>query len=680
MNPPSPSTRVPSPPPVATATAAAAEPVATSIALLLDSGLAAGLLLALASVYFLEHHWGIAAPPVQLAESGGELAESVPPPPPPPPPSADVESTLPPPPPPPPVARPIDRTRYLTLAFAGTNEAGYGQFGVRTQNDKKLTFDAFGLTNNTMIAVDGRPLYFGGQFGELVQQVQSTGELTTGVESDKRNEDGRVVQAGLLPEQGPYSAIWRNGDVRVEQIVDYAVGDHSNRLDTIRIEYRLINQSPARSHVVGLRTMIDTFIGSNDGVPFFVPGQKGIVNRPLLLSGKDVPDYLLALERESLEDARMTIVHLGLGRDDSELPGRLLLSHWPGTKAAWDYDRSSPIGHDSAVGLYYDAKELRPRQTRRLVFTYGLGSLSSLESRNAQLSVTADGSLEAGRQFRLMALVKNPQRGQQVQVELPAGLTLGPGEPAAKLLGLPPAGNVTQESWVVGIDPDAIGAARVKVRLLPGNVEETYNLTIRSRKPAVRLVLAGTPTSGGSIRLAAQIHNAPAGQRVRLELPEGLKLAPGEPDAKSLSGAGAGQVDWVVHIRPGVIGSRTARATLLPENTQHELALPVQAGQARLTLSAHGDLKGGKPFWILARLDNADPGKSAELTLPPGLRLARGHAAVRPVESKGDYGLATWLVIAEPAKIGKSSVTVNVPGVGTVNKDLEILPGNLIGS
>ncbi len=53
-------------------------------------------------------------------------------------------------------------------------------------------------------------------------------------------------------------------------------------MDTVRVTYELKN-SEAVTRPVGLRVMLDTLIGDNDGVPFIVPGREGIVTTALEL-------------------------------------------------------------------------------------------------------------------------------------------------------------------------------------------------------------------------------------------------------------------------------------------------------------------------------------------------------------------------------------------------------------
>ena len=56
---------------------------------------------------------------------------------------------------------------------------------------------------------------------------------------------------------------------------------------------------------------VDTFIGTQDGVPFSIPGQRRLLTKPQAFPEKQVPDYIQALERPDLTDPG-TVAHVGL--------------------------------------------------------------------------------------------------------------------------------------------------------------------------------------------------------------------------------------------------------------------------------------------------------------------------------------------------------------------------------
>src|SRR5262249_8610896 len=123
-------------------------------------------------------------------------------------------------------------------------------------------------------------------------------------------------------------------------------------LDTCVVRYKIENRD-ARPHKVGLRILIDTFIGENDGVPFVIPGSPGLVSTSLEMRGNEVPDFIQAQENPSLTDPG-TIAQMKLrlgGR--IEAPGRVVLTRLPDrdpgrTSKLWNYHVSVvPMGDDS---------------------------------------------------------------------------------------------------------------------------------------------------------------------------------------------------------------------------------------------------------------------------------------------------------------------------------------------
>ncbi len=310
-----------------------------------DLALAVGLAVVLLGVYVFdlsrtpseEKHVTIVETPEPIAEppppepTADELAAALPPPPPPP--------SLPP--PPRPAVEEITESGSIKLSMTADYRFGLvsleGNPDDPNDDGKRLTFSHDGATNNTRLMVDRRTPSFGGLEGQTIEN--------TGVQSDSRS-----------------NVIWKYRDIRVRQDLKVVAGDISGRGDTLRVRYSLENIGTT-THEVGLRVMLDTLIGNNDGVPFMLPGRKGIVHHALKLKGHDVPDFVRSLERARL-DSPGVIVNIGLvPLEDEERPEELVLSHWPGGDAAWRYGLDNLNG-DSAVGLYYETKPLKPGETR----------------------------------------------------------------------------------------------------------------------------------------------------------------------------------------------------------------------------------------------------------------------------------------------------------------------------
>ncbi|MFN4259957.1 MAG: hypothetical protein ACK4RK_11745 [Gemmataceae bacterium] len=306
------------------------------------------------------------------------------------------------------------------------------------QANKKLTRERDGGTNNTLITVDGHECLFGQQ--PLVW---------------KKNERGRdMKRIEIRSSKDTKVRAWRSVmvhpefKVEVEQIVRIVVGEQTREYDTCLVEYIIRNESNA-PHNVALRVLIDTLIGDNDGTPFLVAGQEGLVDDMALFEKtEDIPDFIQALESSDLKNPG-TIAQMGLKIAGYESPSKLWLCRWPGNSELKTFDpvsmRKGPKP-DSCVVLFWPEVRMEPRSERRLAFTYGLGKVSSTGGAG-QLGLTALGSLSPGRTFNVVAYVKNPQDGQEVELKLPAGMSFDNGQTAKKKVAQ--GGDYTQVSWKV---------------------------------------------------------------------------------------------------------------------------------------------------------------------------------------------------------------------------------------
>src|SRR5438132_9670049 len=83
--------------------------------------------------------------------------------------------------------------------------------------------------------------------------------------------------------------------VAVTQIVEVGKGRQTFAVDTCRIVYTIENKD-SEAHRVGLRFLLDTFIGTNDGAPFIIPGDSELCQTMKEFSGAKIPDFVQALE------------------------------------------------------------------------------------------------------------------------------------------------------------------------------------------------------------------------------------------------------------------------------------------------------------------------------------------------------------------------------------------------
>lgn len=361
-------------------------------------------------------------------------------------------------------------------------EIGYtnsGRFGLRStegdpatrsDNNKLLTYDDQGATHNTRVWIDGETPIYGGSwlFGLF--------------------DGGRFLEEPHL-EQGEVRSVWAAKDVEVTQTLSYVYGSSTERVDTIQIRYDLTNVGRS-TRDVGLRIMLDTLIGDNDGVPFVVPGREGITDRAVDLRDSDVPNFIQALEFPNLAEPGV-IVNLTLRGADATPPDRLVISAWCDGDAKWDYYRGlGGDGHplrrcggrtntpDSAIGLYFSPQPLPPGQTRTITTYYGLGSISSTESGNVSLSLTFSRTVRQDDVFWVTALVTAPQAGQTVRLNLPNGLAFVDGYGPEQTVTA--GDDYTQVSWrVVATAPIRDGP--ITATLQPDGVTESQSITVQAK-------------------------------------------------------------------------------------------------------------------------------------------------------------------------------------------------------
>ena len=83
--------------------------------------------------------------------------------------------------------------------------------------------------------------------------------------------------------------------------VEVAPDVYKRVLDTCLFRYKIENKDK-KAHNVGMRYLLDTYIGSNDEVPFTLPGVTGMVDTSKELSANDVPDFIQVLENADLQN------------------------------------------------------------------------------------------------------------------------------------------------------------------------------------------------------------------------------------------------------------------------------------------------------------------------------------------------------------------------------------------
>jgi hypothetical protein len=350
---------------------------------------------------------------------------------------------------------------------------------------KRLTFDEQGLTNNCVVRLDGNEWIFGER-----PFVDEKGEVGSWPGQWVDHEMARNLGAGRDGKR----SVWFYPDQRVlvAQTVEVVASGQSGYRDTCLVRYRIENQD-TRAHTVGLRFLLDTFIGGNDGVPFLIPGEKELCDTSKDFSRPElVPDFIQACERESLT-APGTIAQLQFRLGGAiEPPGRVTLGAWPNPllgrgcmqeKTKWEVP-VLPIKSlqppDSAVTIYWYDRPMQPKEVREVGFAYGLGKVSGGEG-GGKLALTVGGSFLPNGEFTVTAYVNNPAPGQTVTLSLPEGFALSAGAATQTVPPVPPgaARSNSPVTWKVR-GPAREGRYTLKVQSSNG-AAQTHPVRIRDR-------------------------------------------------------------------------------------------------------------------------------------------------------------------------------------------------------
>jgi formylglycine-generating enzyme required for sulfatase activity len=326
---------------------------------------------------------------------------------------------------------PVDPDPRIALKFLDPNkERNKGMsFGILLTKDrdpsggpKKLTYSDEGWTSNTVLRVDNhQEVGFGStQNGRWIEREGRLGK-------DRQGRERRGLRSVWISASGDIQVTQTAEIVPSVQASDVGDGKQARLLDTCLVRYKVENKG-TQDHIVGIRFMLDTFIGANDGVPFTIPGQQELCSNKKELTGDQIPDFVQALERPDLKNPG-TIAQLTLKVGGGlEVPQRVLLTHWPGTTDGWSGWEVplADIGADSAIAMFWKEKVLRPGESRSLGFAYGLGTIASTEV-DGKLGVTLGGSFEPQSVFTVTAYVTNPVRDEELALTLPPGLKLDQG-------------------------------------------------------------------------------------------------------------------------------------------------------------------------------------------------------------------------------------------------------------
>ncbi len=628
-------------------------------------------------------------PPLELSFASAVADKELPPlppPPPPPPPPPREELPL-------PFQDKVDSKKLISVGFTRLGTYGLVRMGPTEKEDKRLTFEQHGRTNQSAVMIDGNVVlpFFHPEHGRVVKDLVTEGKIEA-ITSDKLKGD-KKEEANLLTSDGPYIIQWEAGGVRFEQRVEYEAGLVSRKIDTLRIRYTLTNVD-TRPRKAGMRLMVDTFIGSNDEVPFFVPGQKNVIDKPtaFTVKAKNIPEYILALERNDLSDPTMTVVQIGLAQGPpAERPDAVILSQWPGDRSAasrnpdnpfaavqwlffrWDYPLAKSFDKDSALSLVYLPTTIAPGKQRVFEYTYGLGSLAGA---NPELSLYPYGPFVPGKPFRLSAFVKNAKPGQTVTLALPPGFALDQGEPETKPVELQSGVEVTKVDWLVTPAAEFGGKAELQATLTGAANPAKQTIFVPNPWPALQpVVVTGKPVAGGVVRVTTAVFNAKADTTVTLALPPGATFEAGSTATQPTTSGSVAQATWLVRLPPDAKGNLpvTVKMANPDASAAGVIAIPPTV-PTLVDVKVDGLLQAGGKLRIIAQIADADASGSVEVKLPKGVVLVGDEKASKPTPA-GRQKQVFWIARVDAGRVGPANFTVRLlPNGAASSKQVELVP------
>jgi len=273
----------------------------------------------------------------------------------------------------------------------------------------------------------------------------------------------RPLPPGRKGQEG-FTSAFAMGDVHITATVTVAPTRPANRQgkrrrDALLIHYLLENKGQ-RPHQVGLRVYIDTYIVDNDGCLFAAPTVPGKILDGTVLKDKLVPAYVQVLQRPDLKNPGF-VAHLTLDLGARlGKPDRVVLTRHGAGFNSWDMPAIMAMG-DSALGVFWEPREIKPGGKRELAYGYGQGIVISPES-EGQVEMALGGSFEPGKRFNVTAYVADPGPGQFLTLELPAGMTLVEGKACQPVPASPPEEPSSMVVWQARVLHPGEFAVRVR--------------------------------------------------------------------------------------------------------------------------------------------------------------------------------------------------------------------------
>lgn len=549
-------------------------------------------------------------------------------------------------------------------------------------------------TSYTTVRIDNQDYVFGGQ---------------TEQRAGRGAKYGILVQPPVT-EDGTIRTTWQLGPIEVTQILRIITSTTTGWPDTMEIRYAMVNKDK-KSHQVGLRMLLDTMLGANDGAPFRI-GEKA-VTVDTVFSG-EMPEFWQAFD--SVQEPSVTAQGTLRGSLVTT-PDKVYISNW-GSMAdgAWDFDfkpgreliRAGEYESDSAVALRWEPKKLAPGEERVVVTAYGLGGIT-IAPGELSLGITSPATVWADAKGKIripvVAYLQNTSASKasnvRLTLNLPAGLSLSSGQRTVRVIGELASKGTSQVAWDVTADPSLAGKS-VTYSVTVEATNARPNTVQRSVQVLAPPRLKLTLTAPKELQIAdehyvpdgfpvqARLENqggAPAYQvSAALEPGSGLDLGPMDKGTRYLGTLKPGEavdVAWLAQPEKQAAGQLTYKVTAVTGTmgsvqVQGSIKVPALDPKVRFSVPSAAPVVGGY-FTMDVLLSNANAVSGSKFMVrydPKLLQLVRTSRGtlfvgegtgweVSPSSGSGESGLiqgtcpARWVELESLAGL---SFRVLAPG------------------
>ncbi len=442
-------------------------------------------------------------------------------------------------------------------------------------------------TSYTTVRIDGENYIFGGETTQRAGRDGVYGEVT----QEPEVVDGeRIVTETQL------------GDVVITQELSFIESTTTGFPDTAKIRYDVTNMGDEEKRI-GLRVVLDTMLGPNDGAPFRVRDQEVLQDKVLIR--EDIPEFWQAFD--SLEEP-LVMAQGDLRGPDLTPPDEVYMTNWGSlADGVWDFNfrpgrefyREGEFELDSAIALYWTPEWLAPGETRSYVTSYGLAGIDIVPGL-LSVGLSAPGRVifdDFTQSFQVMAYMQNnldvTARDVEVTLDLPEGFEVIEGSQRHTRVGELDAGGRTQFAWQVAPTGDLVEqkVLNIQVRADASNTDQTRaTRQVEVMPPAALELFLEGPREFSFIDHRMEPNPFPVYGRVTntggspayavqaaLALPPGLSLVSSDQEQLELGILDPGdevQFRWLVrsHGRSGEIpmamevGSRNTRDTSVVDN------------------------------------------------------------------------------------------------------------------